>query len=584
MKKFIFHSCALSLCIFLSFLGKGQNVAVTSYPVSVLSIICQGSTVKFFEIKVENITSDDSIFISSFIFGQGSHSSTTVDSIIVCTADSNFSSVSRMINGNCNLVINSWIKTSKNYSIYAKIPSYAIGQVYFYFQEINSQMYSYPSNNFKDYANLYTPNTWAYDCKNPGTVNVELVVGNNYKDKDTINYTQEIYWYIRVPNLPYSITAVKWFVNDSLVEEYNYWNTSGPIVKSPYIGWIKMKVMIFLSDGSNGTDVINLYVKPNAIPVFLKSYYPDTVCDNNISVNWEVRSDFNRMELTFNGNPININIDKLDNKYYYNFALSLQKGLNKLKMKVWGYGLDKGEDSIFFFLKSKPSIKVSVSSPQICKGSSVYLKGDTKGVSSYSWEGKPGGVSEFWAFEAGTYIYHVQWSNGCSSDTVIFISEVPSQEKPAIGHNGNSLWSDVKADHFTWYFEGDLINSSDSQIITIKKSGYYFVEAFNKYGCSAQSSMIWIDYQDPSGINDGTDKNSFKIYPTPMINSGIIESGIKGVVALIDLQGKRVKEFNVYPGKNSINVSDLSPGLYLVQLTNDKNESLPTRSKIIIQK
>jgi hypothetical protein len=63
----------------------------------------------------------------------------------------------------------------------------------------------------------------------------------------------------------------------------------------------------------------------------------------------------------------------------------------------------------------------------------------------------------------------------------------------------------------------------------------------------------------------------FKIYPNPTSNFITIENNNTEQILsieLLDYPGKRIKSFN--PNSTSINLNDLAPGIYLLQITTEK--------------
>jgi hypothetical protein len=65
-----------------------------------------------------------------------------------------------------------------------------------------------------------------------------------------------------------------------------------------------------------------------------------------------------------------------------------------------------------------------------------------------------------------------------------------------------------------------------------------------------------------------------KIYPNPTKDNITIEFPEKAIAQIIDMQGRIVKEFNIGSPSTTINISDLSNGLYSVKVFSEKTFSV----------
>lgn len=76
----------------------------------------------------------------------------------------------------------------------------------------------------------------------------------------------------------------------------------------------------------------------------------------------------------------------------------------------------------------------------------------------------------------------------------------------------------------------------------------------------------------PTGVKDIADNVAFTTYPNPaanMININIPDAGSNNAVTLRDVLGNEVANYTVATGTNRIDISQLTPGIYVVSL-NDK--------------
>lgn len=120
------------------------------------------------------------------------------------------------------------------------------------------------------------------------------------------------------------------------------------------------------------------------------------------------------------------------------------------------------------------------------------------------------------------------------------------------------------------------------------KSGKVWVKVTSAFGCESYDEVI-VTVLNTTGINDVEDDKSITVYPNPATNQVSIAingtEALQGVsVSIIDLNGKVVFQQNqltIASGQDaSINISDLSQGIYIVNIQSDK---INTNSRFVKQ-
>jgi FAD synthase len=98
-----------------------------------------------------------------------------------------------------------------------------------------------------------------------------------------------------------------------------------------------------------------------------------------------------------------------------------------------------------------------------------------------------------------------------------------------------------------------------------KKSGEYAVEIKFKKCIDTSVCVAFTSV----GINE-TFEDLFLVYPNPSNEKITIESNHKGKIKtiILDINGKLIYE-NAFENEVTIDVSNLKPGIYLLQMTND---------------
>jgi len=107
--------------------------------------------------------------------------------------------------------------------------------------------------------------------------------------------------------------------------------------------------------------------------------------------------------------------------------------------------------------------------------------------------------------------------------------------------------------------------------------------SFGQYGMTAENCDICPDGSNAAVFtafdgNEG-DNLDIKIYPNPATDyiNFDNESGKVERVIIYSLVGRKVKEYKANHGKNTYDVTDLSNGMYLIQLTGADNKVIKTQ-------
>lgn len=135
---------------------------------------------------------------------------------------------------------------------------------------------------------------------------------------------------------------------------------------------------------------------------------------------------------------------------------------------------------------------------------------------------------------------------------------------PTINATGNLL-SASNAITYQWYLDGNIIPNAVQQSYRATKSGAYTVSVTDTNFCYAESDKFNFVL---SGI--GSEKlNQFAFYPNPtsnLINIDLPNLEEVYTLEIKDLQGKLIKRFEISKELRTVNVEELSQGVYLLEL------------------
>ena len=89
-------------------------------------------------------------------------------------------------------------------------------------------------------------------------------------------------------------------------------------------------------------------------------------------------------------------------------------------------------------------------------------------------------------------------------------------------------------------------------------------------------SLDFFDIYNANSIDD-TQISVINLYPNPMSNSTTIDAPNSGVLEIVGINGQKVLTQKALEGKNTLDVSSLSPGIYMVKFTDDAGKVLRNR-------
>jgi hypothetical protein len=125
---------------------------------------------------------------------------------------------------------------------------------------------------------------------------------------------------------------------------------------------------------------------------------------------------------------------------------------------------------------------------------------------------------------------------------------------------------------YTYAWTGPSGFTATTEDISALSSGYYTVTVTDKY-CGIATVTIFVDVA--TSIKENSNTMALSVYPNPVNQTLYIQSSgsIKnGVLEIFTISGVKVLEKTGLSGETlQINVESLDSGLYLVQLTDNKN-------------
>lgn len=234
-----------------------------------------------------------------------------------------------------------------------------------------------------------------------------------------------------------------------------------------------------------------------------------------------------------------------------------------------------------------PTINTAASNSVICAGQSTTLT--ATGATSYTWN--PGGVtgSAVAMNPTSTTNYTVTGTNanGCSNTAVrsVTVNPLPTiatAASPTLICTGQTTTLNATgAASYTWN-PGGTVGASTAVSPTVSTT--YSVNGTSAQGCN-NTALITVSVSACTGIEQVVNAGGYSIYPNPTAGKLTIEFNVTKATSIqaevVDAAGKVVLKqalmFNANENTQSVNLSQLSNGLYFINLTNSENKSQSIR-------
>ncbi|KGO84204.1 hypothetical protein Q763_00210 [Flavobacterium beibuense F44-8] len=132
-----------------------------------------------------------------------------------------------------------------------------------------------------------------------------------------------------------------------------------------------------------------------------------------------------------------------------------------------------------------------------------------------------------------------------------------------------------------WYKDGEAIEGANDVIYVITEPGSYYVEAGPEYCSNSVSNtsenpvVVTMNPDCSLGINDPVVNSQVTLYPNPtsnILNITLPDNNTVTDYWIIDVTGKTLLK-GAFPNSNSIDVSSLSNGTYILKLTGGNSQT-----------
>jgi hypothetical protein len=221
-----------------------------------------------------------------------------------------------------------------------------------------------------------------------------------------------------------------------------------------------------------------------------------------------------------------------------------------------------------------PAIPVIVAEPalEVCSGTPIRLVASSAGCTdcTYSWNTNPVTIDSIVTVtSSGTYTVSATNKGGTVTASLsVQVFQTPA--KPEITVQGNLLTSSAVAGN-QWYFNGQAITGANQQKLTVFESGAYSVQvkAGACTGELSETKQVVVTSIDQLELQGG-----IRIHPNPVQSDLFINNPklLQLSIAVFDLSGKRISSIRTNRTSNRIELQQLRPGIYILQVFDERND------------
>jgi hypothetical protein len=124
--------------------------------------------------------------------------------------------------------------------------------------------------------------------------------------------------------------------------------------------------------------------------------------------------------------------------------------------------------------------------------------------------------------------------------------------------DGSTLVATEGFASYQWTLNGNIIEGENGNTISSPAIGNYVVSVTNEFGCSDQSDAVEVVI----GIIE-LNNSPIVLWPNPANHVLNIQTAYRGIINIIDMQGKQVMNFTLN-GQASLDISPLPTGIYQI--------------------
>ncbi|MHC1706873.1 MAG: SBBP repeat-containing protein [Bacteroidales bacterium] len=203
---------------------------------------------------------------------------------------------------------------------------------------------------------------------------------------------------------------------------------------------------------------------------------------------------------------------------------------------------------------------ITASDTALCQGQSVTFWASY--APAYLWN-TGASTQSITVNQAGDYYVQIYTALGCTNISATFHLPV-TPPIPVIQQVSNYLVSS-SPDNNQWYVNNNILPADTNPICYPVIQGNYKVVVTDSNGCSSASLPLWC-----VGLDEISNSDPIILYPNPMNNLLNLETDPGSRIEIADLKGQVVKSLFSTSKKLSVEVTELSGGMYILKMISPK--------------
>jgi hypothetical protein len=203
----------------------------------------------------------------------------------------------------------------------------------------------------------------------------------------------------------------------------------------------------------------------------------------------------------------------------------------------------------------------------LCPTEKLLLQADT-GALCYQWH-TGSSSNNFFARQAGLYHVSVFLPNGCVyHDSIIISHAAKTSETLELERKGDTLHCQSGFDHYLWYRNQVLIDSSQTPYHVMQQNGSYHAVGKDAWACFVVKSTPFV--VDTLTYTNKIKASSFTIYPNPgKAGTPIYVEGANQIQSITDMLGRNIPACTTCEA-NNYTITFTQAGIYFIQTKQNK--------------
>lgn len=223
-------------------------------------------------------------------------------------------------------------------------------------------------------------------------------------------------------------------------------------------------------------------------------------------------------------------------------------------------------DNMVLTVHPVPTVAASAGNNTVCLGDTAHVV--AVGAQLYQWSpnlfisSTSGATVQVWPTSTFTWTVTGTDAFGCVNDSSFTLTVEPPPPAPVVTNDGMQLTS-TAATSYQWYLGGAPISGANAQSWLPLVNGNYSVEVANASGCTTMGLPV---YFGSVGLADHS-ATGLRTYPQPVQDVLVLEGLAERADArMINVQGATVWQGLVQAGSDRLDLSELLPGSYILEL------------------